>query len=384
MPDVKITRTEGKVLASLAAHPDRRDGALADMAGIPRSSFSAARKRLLEKGVFREIHVPDFMRFGYEILLISYVLFSPAAEAHMKRHSWKHVQGRHRHFMTLADDSKLLTMFAGRNYTEAIYRTDVFEQHYASQGFLEQHRREYLYFPLHLSKIHSFFDFAPLVERKGRRVPDIPLTRVPPRKPIPGTVTPAEPPDLTSPAITPAENRLLKALFENPSLRPGPLGKASGMSRTTADKLLKGLVERGFIAKKIFVSPVATGWEYVGAFRLVFQPSSVIEGRKHLRKAAMALAPVFFIESKKEAFLIFLSRDFQEMNELEAALQRIYENAGVLERAPSSLFFVASRLRYSVWDDFYSNLFVDPPYAGQRRRARCPPHPRRRPARQKT
>ena len=72
----------------------------------------------------------------------------------------------------------------------------------------------------------------------------------------------------------------------------------------------------------------------------------------------LGLHPVFFIERKKEAFLIFLSRDFRRMNETAAELQRIYDNAGALEEPPASLYFMESGLKYSVWDDFSSNLFT--------------------------
>ncbi len=394
----RMTEIEQKVLAAMAYNPGTKDSVLADAEDIARSSFSAAKKRLAAKGMFREIFVPDLLRFGYEILFISYVLFSAAAEARVKRLSWKHVRGRHRHFFTVADDSRLLTMFAARNYTEVIYRTDVFEQHYARHGFLEQHRREYLYFPLQLSRIHSFFDFAPLVSggtgdsvapgipgRMAQR--DIadhtshhghpPIHGHPPHHgqtphhghppsygqtphhghPHVATAMQA-PPRMTPPDLSPAEQRLLEVIFRNPSLRPGPLGKATGMGRTTADKLLKDLVGRGLIEKKIFLPPGAMGWEYMGAFRLTFQAASSVESREPLTKAVMEFHPVLFIENKKEAFLIILSSDYRQMNELAAALQRIYENAGVLEEAPSSLVFVVSRLRYEVWDDFCSNLFV--------------------------
>jgi len=383
MSPVRMTGIEGQVLAAISTSPGEKDSALADAAGISRSTFSAARKRLLERGVFREIYVPDLMRFGYEILFISYVLFSSAAEANSKRHSWKHVRGRHRHFLTLVDGSKLVTMFAARNYTEVIHRTDIFEQHYASHGFLEQHRREYMYFPLGLSRIHSFLDFAPpaggdviggtdlpgtgdtdlpgtgedredLSRHPYPRVSDLPARH-------PGTHGPGDqmqsPDAVVPPDLTGTERRLLRALFRNPSMRPGPLGKVAGMGRTTADKTLKGLVGRGLVRKKIFISPEAVGLEYLGVIRVTFTPASSIRDRRHLTRGIKDLDPVFFIESKKEAFLMFLTPDFQRMNEVAAVLQRIYENEGVLEGAPNSLFFVLPRLRYSVWDDFHSNLF---------------------------
>jgi predicted transcriptional regulator len=372
-----MTELERRILTALVAFPGERDAHLADRLDIPRSSFSAARKRLLQRGVFREIYVPDFLELGYEILFISYVLFSAAAEANIKRNSWKHVKGRHRHFLTMSDSSKLLTMFAARNYTEVVHRTDIFELHYARHGFLEQHRREYLYFPLRLSGIHTFYDFAPLLRgeweemygnegmKESKAKMDLPAAAKPNSgtetgRPMvhPGIETQGSIHQVSIPSLSAGESRMLKALLENPSMRPGRLGAITGTGRTTADRMMKGLMERGLVSRKVMVSPWAAGWEHIGAFRLRFRPASTMSDRENLTRQVLGLHPIFFIERKKEAFLIFLSRDFRQMNGIASELQRIYDNAGALEESPASLYFMEGELKYSVWDDFSSNLFT--------------------------
>ena len=60
----RMTEIEQKVLAALASRPGTKDSELADSAGIARSTFSAAKKRLAEKGMFREFYVPDLLCFG--------------------------------------------------------------------------------------------------------------------------------------------------------------------------------------------------------------------------------------------------------------------------------------------------------------------------------
>lgn len=159
---LKLTEKEKNVLYGLIKWPELNDIELSNRIDIKRPTVTAIRNKFDREKFYETIRVPAFDRIGCEMIVVKYGDFNPLTpfEVRRKYSGWYRFPES---VFWMASDTARVGLDVGQNYTEIKKHIDYSEQIYGDHGFHTEKGNTYLPFPLRLSKIFNYLDFAPLL-----------------------------------------------------------------------------------------------------------------------------------------------------------------------------------------------------------------------------
>jgi hypothetical protein len=168
----EFTEREKIVLYGLVKWPTLNDVELSERIGVKRPTLTAIRNKLEKERYYTTTRIPDFQKLGCELFVVKYGEFNPLTpfEVRKKYSGWQKFPES---IFWVASDTARVGLSAGESYTEIKKHIDYSEQNYGEHDFHTDKGNTYLLFPMALSKIFNFLDFAPLLRRHfNLMVPD--------------------------------------------------------------------------------------------------------------------------------------------------------------------------------------------------------------------
>ncbi|MFH1835055.1 MAG: helix-turn-helix domain-containing protein [Methanobacteriota archaeon] len=159
---IKLTDKEKIVFYGLVRWPNLNDIELSDKIDVKRPTVTAIRNKLVAKGYFTELTLPNLGKIGCELLVARYGDFNPLTPwGNRERFASREPVL----FYRISTDTCRISLAAAENFTEVRRYLDTAAHRHATHNFLTANGIKHVYFPLGLSKLFLFFDFAPLLNK---------------------------------------------------------------------------------------------------------------------------------------------------------------------------------------------------------------------------
>jgi DNA-binding CsgD family transcriptional regulator len=151
----------------LIKFPELSDKEIAQELDINESSYSAAKNRLLDIGVFRKINIPVINRFGYELMGINYTnfIFGLSIEERLKM-TTKRFEKKNEIFLSVGDNEKGFSVNFCKNYTQFVKINNDRTKTFGELNILGRGHPKGVVFPFQTAKIYRFFDYGKLIASK--------------------------------------------------------------------------------------------------------------------------------------------------------------------------------------------------------------------------
>jgi predicted transcriptional regulator len=160
---VKLTAREMRVLYGLVRWPGFSDVELSKSLGLGRTTVTVVRQRLERRGFVSLFYVPDFRRVGCELLTTLYGEFSGSAKSGLDVFRESIRDGVSTVFYMIRSGGQHLSLGAAESLTKVREQLGNHHRIHHESGYLTDKRHNYVFFPLGLTHIPRFFDYAPLL-----------------------------------------------------------------------------------------------------------------------------------------------------------------------------------------------------------------------------
>jgi DNA-binding MarR family transcriptional regulator len=318
----KLTEKEKLVFFGLVRWPQYSDGELAEKLGLGRSTVTSIRNRLEGEKLYSEVNVPDLEKIGCEVFTALYGEFRPTA---MYRKHAKDLENEFASmFFMMSMGPHKVSFGAGKNFTDMGRHIEDYHDRHQKVGFSSEKKHTQVMLPLKLSRIHRFFDYAPLLkEYFGLSVPEEPENRV-----------------LRKITLSGSEKEVLAALVRFPQASDGELAAATGLSRQTVGAIEKKLFDEG-VVRKVRVPDVGKlGFELLAFTHLHMNPRKGMDERSEgIQRMMGSSANVLKVSGNLEGVTLSVFRDYTEYLRGHGKVLDYYKEKGLLVEEPTIKLF---------------------------------------------
>jgi len=327
--NVRLTEKEKLVLFGIVRYPDLNDRELAEHLDMNLPTITAIRNRLLRKGLIRPYRVPNIMSFPIELLAFEFSFLQgdrgekvqptprPSADDRLEANR----------FMTLTGEQSEAAISVHSNYTDFKQRLRTMEKRSNDEGTRRLHR-EVVLFPLYLSILPNYFNFAPCIKD---------LFDIPDRYDDPLVLQPrSKERDEGFKQFRSNEESVFRALVKNPASSDSGLAEHLEVTRHTISKLRRRF-EEGDLLRKINIPNLPKlGIDLFAITVVRFDSRFSLEDRMVYFNTIQKLLPTFFWVSYDEAALLFSgARDYERIEHVKKQAEALYTRMGFMaESAP--------------------------------------------------
>ncbi len=312
--------------------------------GVGRTTVTAIRRRFERSGTVSYHLLPDFARAGCELLTTLYGEFSGAAvrDLDVLRESIRDGVGSA--FYMVRFGGQHLSFGAAESLTRV--REGIIAHHrvHHDSGYLTDRRHNYVFFPLKLTHLPRFFDYAPAVaERFGLR-----------------HASDAQP-KAASGAWRPTRKELctFNALVSLPGEPDEAIAKEAGVSRQTVNTLRNRFLAEGLLKPLRIPDMRRLGFSLLSFTHLHLSPHVGLEGRrKHTESVLSDASHVLKIAGDLEAVLMSYHQDYGAFRKSHERLLDVYKRDNLLSDEPVVKLFPLSETE-SILDHDYANIVRD-------------------------
>lgn len=309
-----LTKNEEMVLRGWIQYPDASGRELADILELNESSVSVAKRRLIDRGLFRRVVVPDFQNLGFELLTSGYGRIGWSSEPNTN------ITGLTDLLFCAVDRDRTLTIFVSENYTSTMDSVNRFEREHFAEDPAAAATFNYLHFSLVSDKIYNMFDYSYIFG----------LDKPPHEDLAPEAHIGKAEMDVAD--LGKREWQVLMGLISNPGATDIALAEEVDMRRHTVARHRRTLEETGLI-KKLVVPPLKEiGYEVMVATHCKFKPGSTLETREDMIEWIRVNAPhIFLAASDRESFMVSVYKSFHEAKEMVRRIHTMHKNSGELK-----------------------------------------------------
>jgi len=312
---LRLTDREKLVFYGLVRWPDLTDALLSKRLNVGRSTVTTIRNRLEGNKLYTTINVPNFEGIGCEILTALYGEFHPSA---MYRRVRDIADEFGNIFFMMSMGVHKISLGASTTFTEiGRYVEDYHDSHHKI-GLSSLKRHNYVFFPLKLSRIFRFFDYAPLLrDHFNLKIDDEPeadegFRRI---------------------RLTRNERLVFCSLIKYPELTDGRIASMLGMSRQTVSSIRRKIEENGLVRRIRIPDIGRLGFELLVFTHLHINPRMPIAKRKKGIDMLLSGAPhILKISGNLESIILSVFRDYTEyLNTYDKIFGFYKENGFLLE-----------------------------------------------------
>jgi len=317
------------------------DPELAGKLGVGRTTVTAIRRRFERSGMVSYHLLPDFARAGCELLTTLYGEFSGAAvrDLDVLRESLRDGVGSA--FYMVRFGGQHLSFGAAESLTRV--REGIIAHHRAhhESGYLTDRRHNYVFFPLKLTQLPRFFDYAPLVaERFGLKHS---VAAEP--KPAAGVWRPSR-----------KELSTFNALVSLPGGSDEAIAKIAKVSRQTVNSLRNRFLGEGLLKPVRIPDVKRLGYGLLAFTHLHMSPHVGLDGRrKHTESVLADAAHVLKIAGDLETVLLSYHADYGAFRKSQERLLEVYKRDNMLSDEPVVKLFPLSETE-NILNHDYSNI----------------------------
>jgi DNA-binding MarR family transcriptional regulator len=295
-----LTKNEKKVLYGITRYPSVTDSNLADIIDVKLSTLTSIKRRLADHGYYRTLMIPLVNRLGCELLAVIYMQFNPVIPLQERVETTKKtIEVFDEIFFSVGEEEKGFSMSLSQNYTNIGRINEIRTETFGKLGLLEKEYPHEVIFPFQTSRIHRFFDFAPILGQLFAVEGDF---KKHPLKDLFSNITPVE--------FTAKEKKVYNALVARPNATTQQIGDQVGLSRHTVARMKNQFLENGLLQPLTLPDLQKLGLDILTFYHISFNPSKA----PSTTELTILDSPytVFFASRKFEAVLLSAYPTYQQ------------------------------------------------------------------------
>ncbi|MDD5111218.1 MAG: hypothetical protein PHG85_01580 [Candidatus Altiarchaeota archaeon] len=333
---VRLTEKDKLVFYALTRWPELNDTELSDKTGIKRSTITAIKNKLEKNDFYTTIKVPDLEKLGCELLTVRYGSFNPMSTYEL-RQKYSSTQKFPEVIFKRTTDRQRIALNAAKNFTEVKKYIDYSNKVYGEEGFLTDEGIIHVLFPLRVSKVLRFFDYAPLL----RRLFDLHAEK---EEPYDSTEANKEETELNE-----NEKMVLYATMKYPKFNDNEIAKKVSMTRQFVSAARKKFEKEGLVRTARMPNLEALGFQLLVMMHVMINPKASVSAMKSgIQKILSQGAHIFYALGNLEFVLISAYRDYPEYNRTLDEIVGFYKTHDLLFKEPVARIFVTNDIKSHV------------------------------------
>jgi DNA-binding MarR family transcriptional regulator len=322
MKNVELTEKEKQVLYGLIRHPTSTDKQLSDKLGLKHSTVTSIRQRLKKNEYFRILKIPMLQNMGCEMLVVIYTNFSPLIPLQERiKITGKTIEVFEEIFFSVGEQDKGFSLSLSKDYATIGKINDIRTQTFGGRGLLENEYPNMVIFPFEISKIHRFFNFAPLLRKHfeidiqtDETHTEIDFVK---KEPI---------------SFSDKEKKVYCTLIKYPYLSDSDIGIKLGISRHTVSRLRR-LFENTNRIKKVNLPNIhKLGFEILAFFHIRFNPRNPPDMEKNETASLISESTIFMATRQFETVMLSIYRNYDDYKiDKTKVMQSLKENSWIAE-----------------------------------------------------
>ena len=336
-----MTSREREVLYGLVRWPGLNDVELSDRLGVVRTTVTVVRQRLEKNGLIHHVLVPDFGRVGCELFTALYGEFGGAASHDLAAFRKAVRDGVSNAFFMVRCGGQHLSFGAAENLTKVRESISAHHRIHHDSGYLTDKRHNYVFFPLSLTNIPRFFDYAPLLanhlglEHKAEK---------------------AKVQELKEWKPTGRELKVFAALVEHPSASDEVVAKAAGVSRQTVNGSRNRFLREGLLRPVNIPDVGKLGFGLLAFTHLHMSPHfGILDRAKHTDAVLDDPAHVLKVSGDLESVMLSVYPDYASFKKSHDSMMEVYKKNCLLSDDPVVKLFPLQETDQLIHHD-YANL----------------------------
>ncbi|MCD6461605.1 MAG: MarR family transcriptional regulator [Thermoplasmata archaeon] len=324
-----LTPTEKKVLWAMVKYPGRTDTALAEATGLAQSTVTTTRHRLRARGVYRLLRIPMLNRLGCELLGAIYTEFNPVIPVRERaKKTTPIIEAFEELFYSFGEVQRGFSLSMAENYTKMEEINETRTRLFASMELLEMEHPWEIIFPFKISRVHRFFNYAPMLEKKfgfGQGW---------------GTgeeqfFTPGDRVDLSH-----TEKMVCALLVEHPEMNDTQAARDLGISRHTVSARRRHMENMGFLRPLVIPGQEVLDNSLIVLHHVRFNPRNPPDIEPGKMLAPLLTPEVFFMVSRRlEMLRICAYSSYDEYRRDKNHMLRYLRRNDLLASPPASRVF---------------------------------------------
>ncbi len=331
-----LTVKEKKALRGLISYPTLNDRQLANKLRLKMSTVTAIRRRLMEKGFFSIVNVPNLPKMGYELFCVEFGTFNTLAnQQKILKVLKKEISNDPNVVYCIANINELIIFSAWKNYTDAKTHHEALKVRFNENDILEGDVLEHVIFPFVTTKFLTFFNFLPMLNYlEGKE------TKTRPHMAIDA--------DISFVKLTRKEKKVLYGLTRYPDQMDNYIAKRLNISRQTVSATRKKLERKGFLSPTIVINPEKLGANMtVFAYSIMGPKLSLIEEAKGLLYGIRNLPITTSIYGNFDSVIMASFKDYRELEKAMKPSLSYYKEKVLIFQPPKTILFPMEGIIYS-------------------------------------
>ncbi|MFW3146332.1 MAG: MarR family transcriptional regulator [Thermoplasmatota archaeon] len=317
-----ISTTDKIVFIGLVAFPDRRDREIAQRLSLPNSTFASAKARLMESGYLTEHYLPIFPKLGMELLATVYSDFNPSVSVDERvKNTRKTVEIYPEMIFSMGESHRGFSISIARNITR-IMRISLERMRILAQlNLLEIELPIEVMFPFEISRVHRFFNLAPLIHKKfqdsdPKAVGDVgieteELCRTDEMLRVGSGSGVTDPRDVD---LNPKQLEILYHLVRNPALSSSRLSGLTDHSRHTISRVKDMLLEEGYIMPMKIPDMSRLDYSILSLFHAKIDPKKPITREEAGIRDLLQDDTIFYVSRPTELLMLASYQNYVQYN----------------------------------------------------------------------
>jgi len=310
---LRLTKKEKLVFYGLIRWPELNDIELSMKINVSRSTITTIRRKLDERKLYSTLNIPDLTKIGCDLLLVSYSNFVPSVSYRIrKEYSDILMKTYPELFFEISTNKRRVYFSAGRNFTEIKRSIDNSGEIHVRQELVSERRNTYVYFPLNLTELFRFFDYAPLLKHHFHLEIDDGYER---------KTTRAE-----MARFTENEKLVFYTMVKYPGLTGGQIARRVSMSRQTVNAMKNRFLSDGLLRTVRIPDIRKLGFELMVFSHMHFNPKKPIDKRhRGIELMLSKRSQILKISGNSEAIVLSVFENYTEYLETYDELLDFYE-----------------------------------------------------------
>lgn len=298
----RLTEKEKLVLYGLIRYPELKDGKLAEKIGLKHSTVTSIRLRLRKTDYYRCVRIPMLQNLGCEMLVIIYTSFNPVIPLEERVvTTGKTIEVFEEIFYSIGEQEQGFSLSLSQDYTAIGKINDIRTQTFGKLGLLENEYPVEVVFPIEISKVHRFFNFAPLLKQRFG------IARKDGSKEINALTK-----NQATSKLTDTEQRTYCALIEHPEDNDSIIAQQLGISRHTVSRMKKRFRHDGNIKEMRIPNLRQLGFEILAFYHIRYDPSNPPDIEKNEIMPLKNRSTIFMASRQFETVMISIYSNYDE------------------------------------------------------------------------
>lgn len=285
-----------------------QDSVICDSIDMNRSTFSAIKKRLRARAIYKGVLVPNPNAINLELFCVTYGAVRYSKPGGRGSYELGTVLRKFDESVFAASDvsSNSVTFAVTPSYTVFEKRARMLRGIYLDYGYSDRYGFNAVLFPFQLSNFYSFFDSAPLLKKILQIEPEFSdmLAHMP---------HPSDLRDHEAMEVSPIAAKVYSGLVNFADGTDQQIAKQVGVSRHTVAKFRRIFFDNNMLLPRLVPNFEGVGLNLMVLIHLRFSPRTEVEKvRRALQSAEEGVSPILAVQNSHDAVLLAMFPDFSQ------------------------------------------------------------------------